>query len=227
MQYSLTIKGLDTMKTKDIQIRGNCQCCGKVQAVVGGLMSKHGYTVENGWFSGVCSGRNFQPMQFSRAETDSIVLSIRQEIPKLLAQAEQVEAGLLLPKTVTRRTYNAVARQRVTVEVPYSEATPSEQSDERNRLAWSLKHRASSGKSFADQLEAIADKVHGTALIEVAKKEVEQIRIGDKKTSKETNLIYTCFKVEGVRVWWTATKQSGQQIKSWMGSQAWRKLEAI
>ena len=38
---------------KEIQIRGNCQCCGKEQAVVGGLMSKHGYTVENGWFSGV------------------------------------------------------------------------------------------------------------------------------------------------------------------------------
>ena len=215
------------MKTKEIQIRGNCQCCGKEQAVVGGLMSKHGYTVENGWFSGVCEGRNFQPMQFSRVETDNIVADIRKQIPKLLEQAEQVELGLLLPKTVTRKTYNAIARQSVTVEVAYADATVTEQSNARNSLVWSLKSRASSGKTFSDQLEAIANKVHGTALIEVVKKEADVIRVGEKKTSKETNLVYTCFKVEGVRIWWTATKQSGQVIKSWMGSQSWRKLENV
>ena len=69
--------------------------------------------------------------------------------------------------------------------------------------------------------------MHGTALIEVVKKEADVIRVGEKKTSKETNLVYTCFKVEGVRIWWTATKQSGQVIKSWMGSQSWRKLENV
>ena len=215
------------MKTKQTQIRGNCQCCGREQAVVGGLMSKHGYTVENGWFSGVCEGRNFQPMQFSRVETDNIVSDIRKQIPKLLAQAEQYLSGALTPEFVVHQKYDVNTRKRIEVKIPFNEASEYEQANTRRSIAWSLKHRASSGKTFSDQLEAIANKVHGTALIEFVKKEADVIRVGEKKTSKETNLVYTCFKVEGVRIWWTATKQSGQVIKSWMGSQSWRKLETV
>lgn len=213
------------MITKEIQIRGNCQCCGKEQAVVGGLMSKHGYTVENGWFSGVCEGRNFKPMQVSRVETDNIVESIRKQIPKLLAQSEQYLSGALNPEFVVQRSYSAELRKSIEVKIPFSEAPEYEQSITRKSVAWSLKHRADMGKTFSDQLEAIANKVHGLPLIQATKKEVVQIRVGDKKTSEETGLTYACFKVEGARVWWTSTRESdGKVLKSWMGSTAWRKL---
>jgi hypothetical protein len=213
---------------KEIQIRGNCQCCGNEQAVVGSLMSKHGYTVQNGWFSGVCEGRNFKPMQVSRIETDNIVASIRIQIPKLLAQAEQYESGALDPEFVIDRTYNAQLRKSIETKIPFAQAGAYEQKLARSQIVWSLKSRAATGKTFSDQLEAIANKVHGQPLIEASKTEVVQIRVGDKKTSQETGLIYTCFKVEGARIWWTSARASdGKILKSWMGSQSWRKLATV
>ena len=211
-----------------IQVRGNCQCCGRQQAIVGGLMSKHGYTVEHGWFNGVCSGNHYAPMQKSRAETDSIVADIRAEIPKLLAKAEQVENGTLFPEFVTKRIYNHETRKSEKKLIPFAEATVSEQRDASKSMAWALRSRASSGESFANQLESIANEVHGTELVKVEKKEVEPICVNDKKTNKETGMVYTCFKVEGARIWWTTVRPSDNKIlKSWMGSQSWRGLESV
>ena len=85
------------------QIRGNCQCCGRQQAVVNGRMSKHGYTVKEGWFSGICSGRNYAPIQVSRTTTDKIIADISAEIPELIAKAEKVKSGELTPKTLKVR----------------------------------------------------------------------------------------------------------------------------
>lgn len=213
---------------KEIQLRGNCQCCGREQAVVSGLMSKHGYTVQNGWFSGVCSGNHYQPMQFSRVETDRMVADIRAEIPKLLALADQYESGALVPEFVTKSVLNADLRKWVDVKIAFVEATLLEQSRAVSQIVWGYKNRANAGKSFADQMESIANKVHGTPLIEVAKKEVEPIRVGDKKTNLESGAIYSCFKIDGVRVYWSATRASdGKEIRSWMGSQAWRKLATV
>lgn len=213
---------------KEIQIRGNCQCCGREQAVVGGLMSKHGYTVEHGWFSGVCSGNHYQPMQFSRVETDRIVSDIRAEIPKLLALADQYESGIKTPEFVMKKVLDTELRKWTEVKVPFAEAHIVDQRSTVSQIVWGYKNRASAGKSFSDTLESIANKVHGTPLIEVAKKEVEPIRVGDKKTNLELGATYTCFKIDGVRVYWSATRASdGKQIRSWMGSQAWRKLTTV
>ena len=213
---------------KDIQIRGNCQCCGREQAVVGGLMSKHGYTVAHGWFQGVCSGNHHQPMQFSRVETDRIVSEIRAEIPKLLAKADQYESGAIEPEFVTKRVLDVELRKWVDVKIAFVDATFLEQNRAVDQIVWGLRNKARNGKDFANQLESIADKVHGKPLIEVAKKEVTPIRVGDKKVSKESNSEFTCTRVDGVRVYWSATRASdGKEIRSWMGSQAWRKLETV
>jgi hypothetical protein len=213
---------------KEIQIRGNCQCCGREQAVVSGFMSKHGYTVEHGWFQGVCSGNRHQPMQFSRLETDRIVFEIRAEIPKLLAKADQYESGAITPEFVVWRVYSHELRKSVEKKIPFAEATFTEQKSAVDQMVWSLRSKARYGQEFADQLESIANAVHGKPLIEVAKKELEPIRVGDKKLNKESNSQFTCTKVEGARVYWSATRASdGKQIRSWMGSQSWRRLETV
>jgi hypothetical protein len=211
---------------KDIQIRGNCQCCAREQAVVGGLMSKHGYTVAHGWFQGVCSGNHHQPMQISRVETDRIVSEIRAEIPKLLAKAEQYKSGALKLESVLKRVLDIELKKWVDVKIAFADASWLEQRQAVDQVVWALKNKARSGELFANQLESTANKVHGTPLIEVAKKEVTPIRVGDKKLSKESGSVFTCFKVDGARVYWSATRASdGKEMRSWMGSQAWRKLE--
>jgi hypothetical protein len=147
---------------KEIQIRGNCQCCGKEQAVVGGLMSKHGYTVKEGWFSGICSGRNYAPIQVSRTTTDKIIADISAEIPELIAKAEKVKSGELTPKTVKVRMMSKE-------EIPFEQGDLRQQSAARTSLEWAYRNRARAGQDFIKAMTEVADKHHGQPLIEVTK----------------------------------------------------------
>lgn len=45
--------------------KGHCQCCGRLQMLPGGVLSKHGYTVDFGYFSGVCRGAGELPFEQS------------------------------------------------------------------------------------------------------------------------------------------------------------------
>ena len=90
------------MQTVQIQTRGICQCCGREQAIVNGRMAKHGYTVECGWFSGVCSGKNFVPMQVSRDHTDKLVAQVTKEVGDMISKANRIESGEVKPTTITR-----------------------------------------------------------------------------------------------------------------------------
>jgi hypothetical protein len=145
-----------------LQIRGNCQCCGRQQAVVNGRMSKHGYTVKEGWFSGICSGRNYAPIQVSRTTTDKIIAEISAEIPELIAKAEKVKSGELTPKTVKVRVMSKE-------EMPYEQGDLRQQSVARTSLEWAYRNRARAGQDFIKAMTEVADKYHGQQLIEVTK----------------------------------------------------------
>jgi hypothetical protein len=145
------------------QLRGNCQCCGRLQAVKNGHMSKHGYTKQHGWFAGVCSGERFAPMQVSRDQTDKVIADITAEIPELIKQAEQVKAGNLLPKTIVVGHFDNKQ------EIPFADATPLQQSRARTSLEWSFRNRAHAGESFIKTLAEVVDEKHGTELVKIYK----------------------------------------------------------
>lgn len=44
---------------------GTCQCCGNFQKLPNGVLSKHGYTVDFGYFNGVCRGSDYKPFEQS------------------------------------------------------------------------------------------------------------------------------------------------------------------
>lgn len=144
------------------QIRGNCQCCGRQQAVVNGRMSKHGYTVKEGWFSGICSGRNYAPIQVSRTTTDKIIADISAEIPELIAKAEKVKSGELTPKTIKVRMMSKE-------EIPFEQGDLRQQLAARTSLEWAYRNRARAGQDFIKEMTEVADKYHGQPLIEVTK----------------------------------------------------------
>jgi len=144
------------------QSRGNCQCCGRQQAVVNGRMSKHGYTVKEGWFSGICSGRNYAPIQVSRTTTDKIIADISAEIPELIAKAEKVKSGELTPKTVKVRMMSKE-------EIPFEQGDLRQQSAARTSLEWAYRNRARAGQDFIKAMTEVADKHHGQPLIEATK----------------------------------------------------------
>lgn len=44
---------------------GQCQCCGRTQKLPDDKLSKHGYTVDFGYFSGICRGSGYLPFESS------------------------------------------------------------------------------------------------------------------------------------------------------------------
>lgn len=144
-----------------IQLRGNCQCCGNDQAVVRGYASKHGYTVDNGWFNGVCSGQNYEPIQVSRVQADRIVESVRQSIVKIEKELAAVEAGSVIPETIV----SGYGKTRS--EIPFAQGTLTQQEQAVFILKHNLTHRIQVGKEFANNLEQMANRYHGKPLSEV------------------------------------------------------------
>lgn len=75
--------------------QGHCQCCGSLQKLPGGILSLHGYTVEHGWFSGVCQGAGHQPFEVSCDLVEKFIESAKAH----LAYLEATKAKWLLPAT--------------------------------------------------------------------------------------------------------------------------------
>lgn len=149
------------MSTVNIQIRGNCQCCGNDQAVVRGYASKHGYTVADGWFSGVCSGQHHEPIQVSRVHADRVVESVRLSVKELEETAAKVDAGKVTPKTIV----TGYGKNRT--EIPFAQGTQKQQEEAVFFLKHGLTQRIRAGNDFANNLEQVANKYHGQPLREI------------------------------------------------------------
>jgi hypothetical protein len=150
------------MSKVNIQIRGNCQCCGNDQAVVRGYSSKHGYTVNNGWFNGVCSGQHYEPVQVSRVQADKVIEAVLSSVAELKETAAKVEAGKIKPKTIV------TGYGKNSTEIHFANGTLKQQEQAVFILTQALKHRIRAGEDFAAYLKKVADENHGKPLREVA-----------------------------------------------------------
>lgn len=201
------------------QIRGNCPCCGRVQAVTKGKMSKHGYTVINGWFNGVCSGNRYAPMQVQREVTDCLVVEVRIDVIKLNKTIANLKSGKTHPLEVLESSsYKAPM-------IKWEVATEYQKENGVNHMILATESRIRAGIAFADSMEQLVNKKFNTNLIETAEKEVlVSIKKGEKR--QEANRVYTCDYVQGARVYWKYEIQ-GKVFKSWTGSTSWRKMILI
>ena len=62
---------------------GTCQCCGSIQAVTKRGLANHGYTVDYGFFNGICQGANKKPLEEDHTETDKIIVALEERIKML------------------------------------------------------------------------------------------------------------------------------------------------
>ena len=186
-QYRDAKKGSLMTTSSKIQLRGNCQCCGNDQAVVRGYASKHGYTVDNGWFNGVCSGQNYEPIQVSRVQADRVVESVRLSVAKLEKELAAVEAGTVTPKSAIfgyGKNRNAI---------PFEIATLKQKEDAVFSLKHGLRHRIRDGKDFANHLEQVANKYHGQPLTEI---KLDEVGIAVGSSVKVHGSVVTVTKIE-------------------------------
>ena len=203
------------------QLRGHCQCCGRLQAVDKGTVAKHGYKVESrgqsGWFSGVCGGHQFSPMQVERKVTDTLVAQVRAEVTGLRARADSYESGVDHPETVRTQKYDSAARDYV--RVAWDKAEPFQRQDEVRAQVAYLRNRANSGESWADGMEKLANEFHGTALVEVVKPEAPApILCGERRQAVRG--ILTAKSMDRGMVWW----EDERGFKSRMSTRSWRAL---
>ena len=70
--------------------RGTCQVCGSQQAVNNktGMMAKHGYTVEHGFFEGECPGSHNLTLESDRTMTDNIIGDLTRQADRIQKQID-------------------------------------------------------------------------------------------------------------------------------------------
>lgn len=203
---------------KDYKLLGNCQVCGRLQAVNRG-MSKHGYTVEQGWFAGICSGQNELPMQQDDSVTLDVCESISDEIVELEKLVADLQSGKAKPKTAPIAAFYRAER------VNFSEAPQRMQEYEIEKNICDIQFRIKSGALHIEYLMNVLSKVKGLELVkEVKAQKPAEIQKGEKR--KDDKGVYVCSRVDGARIYWD--KFVGDRVfKSWTGVSAWRKLELI
>lgn len=89
---------------------GTCQVCGRMQAVKAKGLAKHGYTVEWGFFSGVCDGAGEAPVEESTEILDATV----SRLSAAAARLENTEPSQIgeVDIEVENPDYNAWGRGR-------------------------------------------------------------------------------------------------------------------
>lgn len=73
---------------------GECQICGSRQCLPNGRLAKHGYSVEWGFFSGVCHGAGYLPFEQEKAELERVVRSIEKQVVACSARIAELNDGL-------------------------------------------------------------------------------------------------------------------------------------
>ena len=209
------------------QTRGHCQMCGRQQAVRGGI-SAHGYTVANGWFQGVCQGHRYAPMETRRADTDSMVADVLADAKALRIKADETLAGKRDPVEYDTGFAKRVDGKIVKEKALFAEASEYKQQDIRTRLAWNMTQRAKAGEEFAEMMTKLADKVHGTDLLVVAKPvPAERIQSGEQRVNSK-GLVMTAVRQDGQRLYFSYVQESsGKTFKTWMSPRSWRVLKAV
>lgn len=212
------------MSEAKIQMRGHCQCCCRVQAVTGGYIAKHGYEVKNrgagGWFSGVCSGHRFAPVEIERCVLDKVVATIRKQVVELRELADKYVAGTAHPADCKTNRYDHEKREYA--RVAWNDASDYQRADEIKRAIWNLRQRANAGTSQANTMESIADARHGQPLIEVARDAgPAPISIGEKRVTLRFGTV-EAYDVYRGQVQYHDPKGLRRQ----MSTRAWRALQA-
>lgn len=185
------------MTDTKIQLRGNCPCCGRQQAVVGTRMSKHGYTVDHGWFNGVCPGHHYAPMQIDRTVADEVIADTYTEVAQLLRDAAALKAGKAHPKQVAKYPHTTIKGVRQMVD--WADASEYERSEGVRNAIYRAEARARQGEAFASQHDALLNQVHGTPLIEVAVETPRVIEAGSRVKIQGKEVVVTAVEYRECR----------------------------
>jgi hypothetical protein len=202
------------------QTRGNCQLCGRQHAYLRGSVAQHGYTVEHGYFEGVCRGHQHKPLQLERTFADRVIADCRKDAVELDARAVALLAREADPVQVPKPDERVRKGEKPTMVDFATELTAYQRERIIKQLAFAAERRAAAARDFADGLEKLADALHGTPLVVVEIVTPPAIVPGERRvTDGGRVLVCADYPFRG-RVWFVG--KDGR--KYWMGTQAWRAM---
>jgi hypothetical protein len=149
---------------------GTCQACGNVQAVnsITGNIHKHGYTVDYGYFSGVCTGADRKPLEVERVITDRTIVLCNGRATKL--EAMTVADIKKVPVHVRVRRNGFTDHDRVMMtEAEYNEHKKQWDTDfaklQSNHLQYVILREAEGLRDHVEVLKVRIEERHGKELI--------------------------------------------------------------
>lgn len=155
---------------------GTCQACGRAQAYqVNGKVAKHGYTVDWGFFNGVCRGADAKPLEQEKTLTEAIIKLLREQALRHEERAADLRCGIVEPKFTKqiaachfpRRhedTMNSRNFHRIDVECSRAELSDYDATQQISAAAYRAESTARHERSHADMLVKLIDARHGQEL---------------------------------------------------------------
>jgi hypothetical protein len=169
--------------------KGTCQVCGRAQAHFKGTIAKHGYTVDWGFFNGVCAGAEHQPLEQDKALTERIMAELLNDVaPRAEKLAADLRSGAVQPKWFNRvptGTRKFGVPQYNDVECTRAEISDQVAAQQVENAAYKAEGKARNARSHAAMLEKLIAARHGQPLMPIVlHKELAvgmSVRIGGKK----------------------------------------------
>lgn len=142
------------------------------------VLAKHGYTVDWGFFNGVCQGAEAKPLEHDHSLTDAIIISLRNDADISDKRAADLKSGAVEPKFFKRDKWNVQLRKFENIECRRDELSEYEQEQQIAGAAYRAEHKARSMRSHADMLVKLIETRFGQQLIPVARK--HELSVGDR-----------------------------------------------
>jgi hypothetical protein len=149
---------------------GTCQACGRRQAIhiYGGMIAKHGYTTDYGFFNGVCGGSDHLPLELDTALNIATVAAMLKFAANKAAEAEaeitnvEMQTGSHLVRGRREAIMTVVDRAEFAT-LNHTYTTFDAQVD---LVRLRLRRIAEVVRADAATLDALRDRVHGQPLQE-------------------------------------------------------------
>ena len=156
---------------------GTCQLCGREHAVneKTGVIAKHGYTVDYGFFSGTCRGAGCQPLQISREDLDTNIERWEERANLDLAITAADIAKVPVTVLVTNGAFGSYREKRMMDEEGYKIAARNDHYNSfptfaeavETYLTYTIHRRATGLLAHCEDMKVRATAILGTDLFPV------------------------------------------------------------
>jgi hypothetical protein len=149
---------------------GTCQRCGRQQAIKDGVLVNHGYTVDYGWFQGICAGTNERPLEVNKDLATDTVIYCGVEAEKLEAITAADITTLIVEVVDTTKTRKTRKKVKMTIaeyieycatDTAYHCTVKQKVTGEVNRAH----HRARGLRAHAVMIAALIENTYGQPLV--------------------------------------------------------------